>query len=67
MSDSSICTELAPMVARAEQDAALAPLLASIAARLRPACAHLGPGEFDGLVLGIARTKQRWAARDRAI
>ena len=49
----------------ADPDPALAPLLTNIAARLRPACAHLGAGEFDRLVLGIARTKRRWADQER--
>ena len=50
-----------------DPDAALAPLLADVAVRLRPACAHFAPGEFDRLVLDIARTKRRWADQDREI
>jgi|SRR5687768_16120775 len=38
-------------------------LVDEIAERLRVPCAHLSPEQFAGLVLQIARTKQRFARR----
>ena len=51
----------------ADCDPALARVVADVAARLRPACAHLAAGEFDRLVLGIACTKRRWEDQGRGI
>ncbi len=45
-------------------DARLAPLAASLAARLGPVCRHWEPAAFDALVARIARTQLRWADRD---
>ena len=39
-------------------------LPADVAARLRPACAHLDPEVFETLVRAVVAFKRRWAARD---
>lgn len=67
MIESRALHEYTPAAPSPEPDAALAPLLADVAVRLRPACAHLAASEFDRLVLGIARTKRRWADQDREL
>ena len=42
-------------------DPALVPLYENVASRLRGACAHMSAGEFQQLVLDIARMKLRWS------
>lgn len=45
-------------------DARLAPLTASLVARLGPVCRHWDAAAFDALVARVARTQLRWADRD---
>ena len=48
-------------------DAAVAPLYANVASRLRTACAHMSPADFHALVLDIARMKLRWSGEHPAV
>jgi hypothetical protein len=63
MADGSASPGVASGPDGAAADARLSALAASLATRLRAACADWDAGEFDALVERIARTKLRWADR----
>jgi hypothetical protein len=50
---------------RAVRAAELEQLVAEIGARIRPVCSHMSDGEFDALVLDMARMRLRFRELER--
>lgn len=53
-----------PADASSTPDPLLAAVVADLTRRLGPICAQMDAGEFERLVLRIARWQRRWAVRD---